>query len=250
VKEHPVTRLHTAPAEQYTREEFHQAVLSTNPKIAVFDCDGTLWTGDAGYGFMIWSIESGLVSRNTADWVDTQYRLYRAGKVSEFEMCAEMVQMYAGLEEAEMRRAAAIYFRTHIEANIFPEMRELISELNAAGTELWAVSSTNNWVIEEGVSRFGIPASRVLAAEVKIVSGHVTSDLVDVPTDKAKATALTGAGVTNPDCVFGNSIHDEAMLKIAKHAFPVNPTPGLVQSSAERGWTVFYPAAVLKDSKV
>ena len=245
-----MTTLHTAPAEQFTREEFHRAVVAVNPKIAVFDCDGTLWSGDAGYGFMVWSIESGIVSRNTADWVDTQYRLYRAGKVSETEMCAEMVQMYAEVREDEMRHAAATYFRTHIEANIFPELRELIADLRAAGTELWAVSSTNNWVIEEGVAGFGIPAERVLAAEVRVVNGLVTSELIDVPTDEAKATALIRAGVSRPDCVFGNSIHDEAMLKIAKHAFPVNPTPALVQSAAENGWTVFYPASVLKDSKV
>lgn len=245
-----MTTLHTAPADQYTREEFHDAIMAVNPKTAVFDCDGTLWTGDAGYGFMIWSIESGLVSRNTADWVDTQYRAYRAGKVSEAEMCGEMVQMYAELREDEMRHAATTYFRTHIEANIFPEMRKLIADLQATGTELWAVSSTNNWVIEEGVARFGIPASRVLAAEVRIVNGHVTSNLIDVPTDEAKAVALVRAGVPHPDCVFGNSIHDEAMLKIAKQAFPVNPSPALLQSAAENGWTVFYPASVMKDSKV
>ena len=244
-----MTTLHTTPAEQYTREEFHDAVLSANPKIAVFDCDGTLWSGDAGYGFMVWSIESGLVSRNTADWVDTQYRAYRAGKVSEAEMCGEMVQMYADLQEDEMRKAAATYFRTHVEANVFPELRGLIDALHAAGTQLWAVSSTNNWVIEEGVAQFGIPASRVLAARVRVTNGLITSELIDVPTDEAKAEALVRAGVPHPDCVFGNSIHDEAMLKIAKHAFPVNPTPALVQSAAENGWTVFYPASVLKDSK-
>ncbi|WP_158752456.1 HAD family phosphatase [Acidobacterium sp. S8] len=242
--------LHTAPAEHYTREEFHQAVLATKPQIAVFDCDGTLWSGDAGYGFMVWSIETGLVSRNTADWVDSQYRAYLAGKVSEVEMCGEMVQMYADLREEEMRRAAATYFRTHIEANIFPELRELIADLRANGTELWAVSSTNNWVIEEGVKRFGIPASHVLAAEVRVTNGLITSELVGVPTDEAKAEALIRSGVANPDCVFGNSIHDEAMLKIAKHAFPVNPTPALLQNAADNGWTVFYPASVMKDSKV
>jgi phosphoserine phosphatase len=244
-----VTTLHTAPAEQYTREEFYRAVLSAKPKTAVFDCDGTLWSGDAGYGFMVWSIESGLVSRNASDWIDSQYRAYRAGKVSEFEMCAEMVQMYAGLHEDEMRKAAATYFRTHIEANVFAEMRSLIAELQASGTELWAVSSTNNWVIEEGVSRFGIPASRVLAATVQVEHEIVTSELIDVPTDEAKATALIRVGVPRPDCVFGNSIHDEAMLEIARHPFPVNPSPALLTSAAEHGWTVFYPASVLKDSK-
>ena len=32
-------------------------------------------------------------------------------------------------------------------------------------------------------------------------------------------------GVTAPDAVFGNSVHDAAMLAIARRAFPVNPTP-------------------------
>ncbi|HEX3438136.1 MAG TPA: haloacid dehalogenase-like hydrolase [Pseudacidobacterium sp.] len=244
-----MTTLHTAPAEQYTRDEFHQAVLAAKPKVAVFDCDGTLWSGDAGYGFMVWSIESGLLSRNASDWLDSQYRAYRAGKVSEAEMCGEMVQVYTGLREDEMRKAAATYFRTHVEANIFPELRKLIAELRASGAELWAVSSTNNWVIEEGAQRFAIPVEHVLAATVQLKDGIVTSELIDVPTDEAKATALARAGVMHPDCVFGNSIHDEAMLRIAKHAFPVNPSPALLQSAAEHGWTVFYPESVLKDSK-
>ena len=245
-----MTTLHTAPAKQYTREEFHQAVLSVRPSVAVFDCDGTLWTGDAGYGFMVWSLESGLVSRNASDWIDSQYRAYRAGKVSEAEMCAEMVQLYAELREDELRHAAATYFRTHIEASLFPELQDLITDLHANETEIWAVSSTNNWVIEEGVKRFGIPASHVLAAQVRVTNGLITSELIDVPTDEAKASALVRVGVPHPDCVFGNSIHDEAMLKIAKHAFPVDPTPGLLQSAAENNWTVFYPESVLKDSKV
>ena len=65
----------------------------------MFDCDGTLWSGDAGYGFMAWTLEQGLVSRSTNDWIDTRYRDYRAGNVSEEAMCGEMVQMYAGLRE-------------------------------------------------------------------------------------------------------------------------------------------------------
>jgi len=100
------------------------------------------------------------------------------------------------------------------------------------------------------VRHFGIPAEHVLAASVQIKDGVVTSELLDVPTDEAKADALVRAGVPHPDCVFGNSIHDEAMLKIARHAFPVNPTPALLKSAADQGWTVFFPESVLKDSKV
>lgn len=244
-----MTITHAVP-ERYTPAEFEQSVLSHSPSIAVFDCDGTLWSGDAGYGFMVWSIDAGLVSRNASDWIDAQYRLYLSGDVSEEQICGEMVQLYADLHEDELRRAAAEYFRLHVEPHIFPELHALIEKLQSRKTQIWAVSSTNNWVVEEGVSRFNIPAERVLAASVRINEGRITSDLVQVPTGPAKVTALRNVGITRPDAVFGNSIHDEAMLAIAKHAYPVNPSPELTQSASRRGWTVFYPESILADAKL
>ena len=245
-----MTSVHAAPT-RYTPQEFEHSVLALSPTVAVFDCDGTLWSGDAGYGFMIWSLESGLVSRNASDWIDSRYRQYLAKEITEADICGQMVQIYAGLEESELRHAAADYFSLHIESHIFPELRSLVARLQADGVDIWAVSSTNNWVIEEGVSRFGIPASRVLSARVRVADdGHITSDLIAVPTDEAKATALQQAGVPHPDAVFGNSVHDAAMLEIAKAAFPVNPTPALSEIAAKKNWSVFYPASVLTDSKL
>lgn len=243
-----MTITHAVP-ERYTPAEFEQSVLSHSPSVAVFDCDGTLWSGDAGYGFMVWSIDSGLVSRNASDWIDAQYRLYLSGDVSEEKICGEMVQLYADLHEDEIRHAAAEYFRLHIEPHIFPELRVLIAKLQAQRTDIWAVSSTNNWVIEEGVRRFNIPATRVLSARVRVNDGRITSDLIGVPTGPGKVTALRNAGISRPDAVFGNSVHDEAMLSIAKHAYPVNPSPALTESAARRGWAVFYPEAILSDAK-
>ena len=224
--------------------EFHQAVLAASPRTAVFDCDGTLWSGDAGYDFMLWSIQTGLVSRNAADWIDSRYRLYRSGDISEVAICGEMVQLYTGLEETELRRAAGLFFRSKIQAHIFPEMQQLVADLHGTGCEIWAVSSTNNWVIEEGVRDFGIPPERILAARVSIVDGRATSILLDVPTDDGKALSLERAGLSHPDVVFGNSIHDAAMLAIARAPFAVNPTPGLLDIASERQWPVFLPAGI------
>jgi phosphoserine phosphatase len=235
---------------RYTSAEFEQTVLSQVPAVAVFDCDGTLWSGDAGCGFMTWSIDQGLVSRNATDWIDAQYRLYLAGKVSEEQICGEMVQLYADLHEDEIRHAAATYFAQHIEPHIFPELRSLIEKLQARKTDIWAVSSTNNWVIEDGVRRFNIPASRVLAAEVRVRDGRITSELIDTPTGPGKVEALRRVGVTAPDAVFGNSIHDEAMLDIGKRAYPVNPSPALAEIAGRKGWAVFYPESILNDPKL
>ncbi len=228
---------------KWTAEEFERLVVGSHPKVAVFDCDGTLWGGDSGYGFMIWSIEQGLVSRSTSDWIDTRHRAYMAGKVSEAGICGEMVQIYAGLREQELRTAAALYVREFVQSHVFAELASLVATLRGKGVELWAVSSTNKWVVTEGVRELGIPEEHVLAAEVQVNEGVIGSEIVDVPTDNGKADALRRAGLPAPDAVFGNSIHDLAMLQIARHAFPVNPSPGLLEAAANNGWGYFRPRA-------
>jgi len=228
---------------KWSAAEFENLVLSSKPKVAVFDCDGTLWSGDSGYDFMAWSIEQGVISRSTSDWVDTRYREYLAGRVSELQICGEMVQIYAGLHDSELREAAARFFNELVRPRVFPELVALIAKLRSAGAELWAVSSTNKWVVCEGVRDFGIPEERVIAAEVKIKAGIITSELVDVPTDEAKAAALKRIGLPHPDAVFGNSAHDLAMLEIARHPFPVNPSPSLLEAAAKNGWGYFRPSA-------
>ena len=228
---------------RWTAAEFERLVHSANPKVAVFDCDGTIWSGDSGYGFMVWSLEQGLVSRSTTDWIDTRYRAYLAGHVSELEICGEMVQIYAGLREQELRAAAAEYVKEFVQPRIFPEVAALLVSLRQANVELWAVSSTNRWVVAEGVRQFGIPDERVLAAEVKVSNDVISSDILAVPTDEGKAEALKRAGLATPDAVFGNSIHDLAMLEIARNAYPVNPSPALLQAAHKRGWGYFRPTA-------
>lgn len=231
--------------------DFEKLVLQRKPKIAVFDCDGTLWGGDAGCGFMVWSLEQGLVSRSTSDWIDTRYRGYLAGNVSEAQICGEMVQIYAGLHEDELQVAASRYVSQFVRSRVFAEMQRLVAALREQGVELWAVSSTNKWVVTEGVRDFGISPSRVLAAEVEVEHGVITTKLLDVPTDEGKAQALRRIGLPHPDAVFGNSIHDLAMLDLAEHAYPVNPSQALLEAIAERGWSYFVPQEVEKsDSTV
>jgi len=231
---------------KWTAPQFERLVLNSlapnnTPKVAVFDCDGTIWSGDSGYGFMIWSIEQGLISRSSSDWIDNRYRAYLAGHVSEVAICGEMVQVYAGLREQELRAAAQEYVKKFVLGNVFPEIAALLATLREKGVELWAVSSTNRWVVSEGVRAFGIPESRVRAVEVRVTGDLITSEIVAVPSDEGKAAALKQAGLPHPDAVFGNSIHDLAMLQIARHPFCVNPSPALLQAAARNGWGYFRP---------
>ena len=96
-------------------------------------------------------------------------------------------------------------------------------------------------MIAEGLRDFGVTEERILAAEVRVKDGIITGEIVDVPTDEAKAVALKRVGLPAPDAVFGNSIHDLAMLEMARRPFPVNPSPALLEAAAKRGWGFFRP---------
>ena len=120
-------------------------------------------------------------------------------------------------------------------------MRELVRRLQDNGCEVWAVSSSNEWVIRAAMKHFGIPESRVLAAEVEIEDGIATDRLIRVPSGPGKPEALREAVKKEIDAAFGNSRWDMEMLAMAKHAFAVNPNPDLESSAREHGWRIYFP---------
>lgn len=227
-----------------TAAEFVDSVLRLKPQIAAFDCDGTLWTGDAGEGFFDWELKKGLLSDEMARWSRARYADYQAGKVSEDDMCGEMATINKGLPEADIRRASGEFFDEHIAHQMFPEMRELVRALKKSGCDVWAVSSTSEWVIREGMKYFDIPANRILAAEVEFENGRVTDRLVRVPSGEGKPRAIREVVRRDPDAAFGNSRWDAEMLKIAKRPFAVNPNPQLQEIARTQGWTVYFPDSV------
>jgi len=237
-----MTKASHSAARILSRSEFLESVLALKPRTAVFDFDGTLWPGDAGAGFMHWTIATRLLPEAATRHILDRHALYHRGHVDEISICGEMTQIYSGLAEDALRSSAARYFADHVQPHFFPEMLALAQGLKQSGTDVWAVSSTNNWMIEEGVRQIGIPADRVLAAEVEVKDGTATTMLVDVPSDEGKAAALNRVGLTQPDVVFGNSIHDLHMLEMARHPFPINPSEKLAEIAAERGWPIYYPA--------
>jgi phosphoserine phosphatase len=228
-------------------QQFIEQVLALRPRVAIFDADGTLWENNSGEDFLEWSMQHKMASDETAAWMRGRYADYKAGKVDEVTMCGEMVTMYAGRSVTEMEAAAAQFFTEIVEPNLFQEMLELTARLAEQGCQLWAVSSTNEWVVREGVKRFKVPADHVLAGTAAIADGAVTKQLSRMPSGDGKASALRDVVVPRHgrmDAVFGNSIHDAAMLRMAEKGFAVNPNPDLEKMAATYGWTVYWPERI------
>jgi phosphoserine phosphatase len=224
------------------QSKFISTILELNPRIATFDCDGTLWSGDAGEGFFSWELEKGLVAPEIVRWARQCYAEYRAGRVAEDVMCGEMVTMHRGLSEQVVQQACDTYFALGVEANIFPEMRELVRQLQQCGCEVWAVSSSNVWIIRSAMRSFGIAENRILAAEAVVKKGVITDRLVRVPSGPGKVEAIESAVKSAPDCAFGNAIWDREMLGLAHHPFAINPNPNLKEVALANHWAIYQPA--------
>ena len=226
---------------------FLDSVLRVEPCVAAFDCDGTLWAGDAGERFFNWELTEDVVfpdsvSRSVLSryWRE-RYAAYKRGEIDETTMCGEMVTLHRGISEAKLMEAATRFFDQFFVAQIFPEMRELVRRLQENGCEVWAVSSSNEWVIRAAMKHFGVPESRILAAKVEVEDGIATDRLIRVPSGPGKPEALREAVKKSIDAAFGNSRWDVEMLAMAKQAFAINPNPDLESIARERGWRIYFP---------
>jgi phosphoserine phosphatase len=224
-----------------SKTEFIESVLRLSPRVAAFDCDGTLWSGDAGETFFDWEIRRGIVSASVASAMRARYADYKIGKVGEDDMCGEMVSMHQGLSDTKMMEAASEFMTDSFPGKIFSEMRDLVHRLREQDCSVWAVSSSNEWVIRAGMKQFGIREDHILATKPVLADGIVTDRLVRTPSGAGKERALREVAGKEIDAAFGNSRWDAEMLARAKHAFAVNPNADLEATARRQGWTIYFP---------
>lgn len=223
---------------------FVESVLSLEPKVAAFDCDGTLWKGDAGERFFDWELRQNFLPAEIMSWARPRYSHYKCGKVPEEVMCGEMVTLHRGLKEDFVEQQAQRFFEGPFSEGIFPEMQTLVRRLQEAGCQVWAISSTNEWLIRAAMRHFGIAPDRIRAAVGEVKDGVITGRILRVPTGPGKVLALHEAGVDELDAAFGNSRWDVEMLDFSRHPFAINPNPDLAHMAEVKGWPIYYPDGV------
>jgi phosphoserine phosphatase len=242
-------RMETVKSLTLAGQQFIQSVLQLELRVAAFDCDGTLWSGDAGETFFDWEIRQGLVSAELGQTMRARHADYKAGKVSEDDMCGEMVTMHRGMAESVVMQAATDFMEHAFPGKLFAEMRELVLRLRGQGCEVWAVSSSNEWLIRAGMRAFGISEDRILAAKAAVQNGIISDRIVRVPSGPGKPLALREVVKKSIDAAFGNSRWDADMLAMARCAFAINPNPDLEAKARERGWTIYFPDGTGKETR-
>jgi len=246
--------------------ERHRNHGSTRAPIAAFDCDGTVISGDIGEAMLYHQIERFWFKVSPADvWpdhperteLDRRFRLLAGlpdeerrqhlefppfadtildwyfgqidnGKV--IKACADIVRLFAGFKETEVRTFARLTFETERAAlrgrrslgkrqvpggvRFLREAVDLLNEAKAKGLEVWAISGSSRWSVEPVFEALGIPSERVIGIEMETTAGTVTpSEILPIPIRQGKVDAMKARKLPMPVLVASDSRNDIPLFR-------------------------------------
>lgn len=246
--------------------ERHRNHRSARPPIAVFDCDGTVISGDIGEAMLYHQIEQFWFKVSPADvWtdhperagLDRRFRLLAGmdagdrrehpefatfadtildwyfGQINDgkvIKSCADIVRLFSGHTEAEVRNFARWTFQTeharprgrrllgkrHVPGGVrfLTEVVDLLKAAQAGGMEIWANSGSSRWSVEPVFEALGVPAERVIGIEMESAGGTVTpAEILPIPIREGKVDAMTVRRMPMPVLVASDSRNDIPLFK-------------------------------------
>ncbi len=183
--------------------------------VAAFDADGTLWPSDVGRYFFQHQIKNHLLKSREADpqkkfnsLLDTKDHRRRA--------LTWLALVMSGFEEREVKKWGKDFLK-NFPLKPFAFQQELIGWFLKQGGEVFVVSSSVRWVLEEAVSRCFplLKKENIIGVETYVEKGVITDKLVEptpVQDEKVKSLLKKTKGV-KPVFAAGNTMSDLALLK-------------------------------------
>jgi len=212
-------------------------------KVAVFDCDGTLF-GQAPYYLADEALYS-YAEQNYANKKDSLSkakmviidRLLHGDNVG-MDYVKNRIAFLSGLTPDEIQTMGKDCFHQKYQMKFYPEMRELLANLQEYGFEIWVLSASPELLYQQFVhENLGIPKDRILGVKSVVEHGHVTDQLIyPVPQDAGKAAAIQTFIKARPLFVGGNSRGDlEMMNESVGIKLIVNPDNEKVEKGPHAG---------------
>ena len=217
------------------------------PRLALFDLDHTLLSGDSDVLWCDFLMREGVLDR--AEFQprnDEMARRYGAGTVSAEDFCDFYVATLTGRTPADWRPWCERFLNDAVVPRIPASAIELVESHRARGDRLVLTTATNRVLTELTAARLGI--ADLLATEVELVDGRCTGRTRGVLNMReGKVTRLrswlAGQGV-DPDpalasaSFYSDSSNDLPLLQAVGHPVVVDPDGGLRRHAQAHGWRV------------
>ena len=231
------------PRRSHRSPQDEGAPATKKPRIAFFDLDHTLLSGDSDVLWCAFLIEKGVLDRAVFERrnADIEAR-YKAGSVEVSEFANFYLSMLAGHTPAHWEPLRQEFLRTQIRPNIPAAARAVVRRHQAGGDLAVLTTATSRFLSELTAEDLGF--AHVIATEPELVHGvfsGVATGVLNMRAGKvtrlhawlaARGQRLDGF----ESAAYSDSINDLPLLEAVDHAVAVNADAKLAAIAAERGW--------------
>jgi hypothetical protein len=189
-------------------------------KVAVFDCDGTLFgqapyylADEALYEYAKKNYE-GKTDAKSKEKMKIVDQLLHGDNVG-VDFVQNRVRFLSGLTADEIQTIGNNMFHEKYQNKMYPEMKALIRNLEDYGFEVWILSASPELLYQRFCAeQLGLPEDRILGVKSRVGEGGVVTDELVYPVsqDEGKADVVRTFIKADPLFVGGNSRGDLEMM--------------------------------------
>ncbi|MCL6416938.1 HAD-IB family hydrolase [Aestuariirhabdus sp. Z084] len=210
--------------------------------LRIFDLDETLTSCDTSSLFCQYLVETG-VATDPAFYREEQrlMALYAQQKMSIDDYVSHQMQPLLGLSADEVEQLTQRFVTDRVESRIYPQARQILAELGAAGHRLVVVSATVSFIVREVARRLGI--ADVLAIDLVLnKNGRYTGVIQGTPTYREGKVSRLRVWLEQEkeslhDAAFySDSMNDLPLLECVDQPVATNPCAQLALIAEARNW--------------
>lgn len=215
-------------------------------RLALFDLDNTLLTGDTDVLWCDFLIERGLVDAGAFAAANADMeRRYQAGLATAEEFCGFYVSTLKDRRREDCESWRDEFFRDWIRPRIPDSARALLQMHRVREEVLILTTATNRFLTELTARDLGI--ENLLATEVEQIGGVFTGNATGLLNMReGKVGRLKHwldardwpARLLREATFYSDSINDLSLLEAVATAIAVDPDPKLAAQAKTRGWQI------------
>jgi len=215
-------------------------------RLALFDLDNTLLSGDSDYEWGQFLVDRGVLEREQYEAQNrVYYEQYVAGTLDIHEYLGFALRPLAEHAPEELARWHGEFMRLRILPMIAPAARALVRRHLAAGELCAIITATNSFVTAPIAREFGI--EHLLATEPERRDGRFTGRVAGTPCFREGKVRrldewLAGLGrrldAFEESTFYSDSHNDLALLERVTRPIAVDPDEALAAEAGRRRWAV------------
>jgi len=210
-------------------------------KLALFDLDNTLLSGDTDVEWLDFLIGQGVLPESHRRANLEMDRRYRSGEAAALEYVRFYLRFYPAHDMATLLGLRERFVQERIEPRMLPAARKRIQSHKRDLVAI--ITATNRFLTEPIAAAFGV--EHLIATEPQIEHGRFTGDIVGAPCMREGKIVhlerwLAARGTTLGDFpeswFYSDSINDLPLLERVTHPVAVDADAKLGKIAGDRGW--------------